>query len=152
MWSILTPRRNVPISTIYLRRHPERSRGIPRPYLEAFAFESIWHRDEELSGKRAACHLNSIGRRERLPYTKCKKSGTWRRFIMQPGRARLCRAIVAPRSGRPTGLQSAPWKSRLLLKLRRSQRPRLQNFFKFFARNLKLNRLGFDRTNGARRP
>ena len=34
---------------------------------------------------------------------------------------------------------------------RRGQRPRLQNFFKFFARNLKLNRLGFDRTNGARR-
>src|SRR6476620_4158637 len=37
MWSILTPRRKVPISTLYLRRHPERGRGIPRRYLEAFA-------------------------------------------------------------------------------------------------------------------
>ena len=34
----------------------------------------------------------------------------------------------------------------------RGQRPRLQNFFKFSARNLKLNRLGFDRTNGSGLP
>ena len=68
---------------------------------------------------------------------------------MQPGRARLDHRGSAER--RPTGLQSATWKLRLLLKLRHGQRPRLQNFFKFFARNLKLNRLGFDRTDGARR-
>src|SRR5213078_2152192 len=75
MWSILTPRRKVPISTIYLRRHPERSRGIPRRYLEAFATGSMWHRDEEFVGQARCLPLNSIGRRERLPYTKCKKSG-----------------------------------------------------------------------------
>ncbi|PYK44272.1 MAG: hypothetical protein DME46_06620 [Verrucomicrobia bacterium] len=69
--------------------------------------------------------MNSLGRRERLPYKNARKRETWPRFAM-------------PRWSDHFGSAAA--------------NDRSYNFFKFFARNLKLNRLGFDRTNGARRP
>src|SRR4029077_20243869 len=95
MWSILTPRRKVPISTIYLRRHPERSRGILRRYLEAFATGSKWHRDEEFVGQARRLPFNSIVRRERLPYKNARNRGPKRRFRLVVGRATIIALAAA---------------------------------------------------------